>query len=202
MSRDAKPTKAATKASTQAAKPRAAALGWLDRLKRFSFLRRKPTAPPPVLKDSVRPAPAGRRVSSSKPADANGARMLAALKQVLDRHAASRTVLVHLGGVEQALQQHGLDGLQEVPAEVLRRALMQLETLVSDWSEGHLAALRAQLKAALAKPGRASAHARRSGAATGRSADFAESRVQVDEASVSTFMEARARWEQSLTGGR
>lgn len=200
MSRDAKPNKAAAKP----AKPRATSVGWFERL--FSF-RRKPSSPPPLLKDAVERAPAARRSSSSSSPSttagaANGARMLAALKDVLDRHAASRSVLLHLGRVEQALQQQGLDGLQGVPAEVLRRALMQLETLVSDWSEGSLAGLRAQLKAALAKPGRAAGPSRRSGGASGRHADFAESRVQVNEASVSTFMEARARWEQSLTGGR
>lgn len=193
MSRDAKPSKA-----TKPAKPKTASLGWFGRLKLFSF-RRAPASPPPLLKDVVERPPGTRRKAPSA-VDADATRMLAALKVVLDRHAAARSVLVHLRLVEQALQQRGLAGLQDVPTDVLHRALSQLETLVSDWSQGHLAALRAQLKSAMARPGRV-AKPPRDGAAA-RHADFGESRVQVNEASVSTFMEARARWDQSLTGGR
>lgn len=193
-----KPARTAQAAKTRAkpAKPRAKPVGWFERLTRFAFLRK---SAPPTLSDAVgRPPAARRRDASAGRADA--ARMLAALQGVLDRHAASRSVLIHLGLVEQALAEQGLRGLDEVPATVLSRALSQLETLVADWSEVGIAALRAQIKGAMVKPGRADAP-KRSRAAP-KSTEFDNSRLQVNDASVSTFLEARARWESSATGGR
>ncbi len=171
-------------------------VSWFDRFRGF-FRRRGGNVP--VLDQAV-----GRDSRRSSRKGAPDARhTLRALKAVLDRHAASRSVLAHLSVVEQALEHRGVAALDDVPADVLARALSQLEMLVSDWSEGGIAGLRAQLKAAMAKPGRLDAP--RSGAASAKakaSTEFDNSRLQVHEASVSTFMEARARWETSLTGGR
>lgn len=190
--KEAKPARPADKAAAPA---RAQPLGWLDRLRRFSLVR-KSAGVPPTLADAVKPAPRRRDAASGR---ADATRMLAALQGVLDRHAASRSVLVHLGMVEQALARHGVRGLDDVPAAVLARALTQLETLVSDWSEVGIAALRAQIKGAMAKPGRIDAP-KRARAEAARPTDFDNSRLQVNDASVSTFLEARAMWERSATG--
>lgn len=171
--------------------PRARRVSWLDRI-RSLFARPEVVQAPRVTAKGG----AGRRRSS-----ANVAHMLKALKEVLDRHETSRSVLTHLNVVEQALQHRGAAALEGIPAEVLARALSQLEMLVSDWSEAGIAALRAQLKAAMAKPGRFNT-ARGVAKAMKKPDAFDNSRLQVDEASVSIFMEARARWEKSLTGGR
>jgi hypothetical protein len=177
--------------SSKSPKPRARRVNWFDRLKSL-FQNR--VATPPSVNQVLGKAGSGRR---KRQADVS--HMLKALKSVLDRHAASRSVLAHLGVVEQALEHRGLLGLEDVPSDVLGRALSQLEMLVSDWSEVGIAALRAQLKSAMAKPGRSDLPR---GAPKKQSTDFDNSRLQVNEASVSTFMEARARWETSLTGGR
>lgn len=196
-----KPAKATSTAkpgqAAVTAPPRAKSVGWFERLTWFGFLR-KSAGTPPTLSDAVAKPATRRRDAAAGRSDAT--RMLAALQGVLDRHAASRSVLVHLGLVEQALEQHGLRGLDDVPAAVLSRALTQLETLVSDWSEVGIAALRAQIKGAMVKPGRLDAPKRARAAA--KSTEFDNSRLQVNDASVSTFLEARAMWERSATGGR
>jgi hypothetical protein len=164
--------------------------GWLDRLKHLWLrVQRKGAGADPALDGSAR---------RNTPADSPEAVLLrAALKGVLDQHASSRSVLVHLTVLETALGRHGLRALDELPHDVLRRAMSQLETLVSDWSPGNLAALRARLTAALIKHRRANDRRRTSE----RLADFQDSRqLQVKDVSVSTFMEANARWQHSLTG--
>jgi hypothetical protein len=181
-------------------KPRARRINWLDRLK---SLFKKSEATPHSLNHVL--AKAGSRRSGKSgmgqgKSATNVAHMLKALKLVLDRHGASRAVLAHLSVVEQALGHGGLQALEDVPADVLGKALSQLEMLVSDWSEAGIAALRAQIKAAMAKPGRIDVPR---GTRPGKpSTDFDNSRMQVNEASVSVFMDAQARWETSLTGGR
>lgn len=180
--------------------PRARRINWFDRLK--SLFKRPPAAPPTLnhvlaKAGSRGSAKGGRAVGKGA---TNVAHMLKALKLVLDRHGASRSVLAHLSVVEQALGQGGLQALEDVPAEVLGKALSQLEMLVSDWSEAGIAALRAQIKAAMAKPGRFDVP--RGAPASKKSTDFDNSRMQVNEASVSVFLDAQARWETSLTGGR
>lgn len=176
--------------------PRARRINWFDRLK---SLFSKPQAMPPSLNQVLGKA-GSRRSKSSGKSGANVAHMLKALKLVLDRHGASRAVLAHLSVVEQALGHGGVQALDDVPAEVLGKALSQLEMLVSDWSEAGIAALRAQIKAAMSKPGRIDVA--RGRPQSKKSTDFDNSRLQVNEASVSVFMDAQARWETSLTGGR
>lgn len=176
--------------------PRARRTGWLERFKGL-FQRRSAAAAAP---EAAAGKPASRRHKGRGKGKADASHMLKALKAVLDRHEASRTVLAHLGVVEQALEHRGLMGLEDVPEDVLRRALSQLEMLVADWSEAGIAALRAQIKGAMAKPGRFDVP---NGAPRSKkSTDFDNSRLQVNEASVSIFMEARKNWETSLTGGR
>lgn len=176
-------------------KPRARRVSWIERIK--SLFQRRELSPPAV--HQVGKAGSRNGKSNSKGA-ASAAHMLKALKAVLDRHEATRSVLAHLNVVEQALEHRGVAALEDVPTDVLARALSQLEMLVSDWTEPGIAALRAQVKAAMAKPGRLDTPRR--GAQAKKSTDFDNSRLQVNEASVSTFMEAHARWETSHTGGR
>lgn len=180
--------------------PRARRINWFDRLK--SLFQKREVVPPSL--NQVLGKAGSRRPGKSSKSGGKGAtnvsHMLKALKLVLDRHAASRSVLAHLSAVEQALEHNGVQALEDVPSDVLGKALSQLEMLVSDWSEAGIAALRAQIKAAMARPGRFDVA--RGAQSTKKSTDFDNSRLQVNEASVSTFMEARARWETSLTGSR
>jgi hypothetical protein len=178
--------------SSKSSEPRARRAGLFERLRSFF---RKPVATPSGPHQVL--GKAGTRRRKGVP-DAH--RMIKALKGVLDRHAASRSVLAHLSVVEQALEHGGLPALEDVPAEVLGRALSQLEMLVSDWSEAGIAALRAQIKAAMAKPGRFDVP--RGAPPAKKQNDFDNSRMQVNEASVSVFLDAQARWETSATGGR
>jgi hypothetical protein len=169
-------------------------LGWLDRFKRLRFFFQRKSAS--ALLDD--PSEHLASIKQQAAADSSEAALMrAALKGVLDQHASSRAVLVHLSVLEKALGRHGLKALEELPLDVLRRAMAQLETLVSDWSPGNLAALRARLTEALIKQRRANDRRR----TTERLSDFEDSRqLQVKEASVSRFMEANARWQRSLTG--
>ncbi len=164
--------------------------GWLDRLKHLWLrLQRKGPGGDAALDGTAR--------RNTPPDHSEAVLLRAALKGVLDQHASSRSVLVHLTVLEKALGRLGLKAFDELPHDVLRRAMSQLETLVSDWSPGNLAALRARLTASLIKRGRANDRRRTSE----RLADFQDSRqLQVKDVSVSTFMEANARWQHSLTG--
>lgn len=164
--------------------------GWLDRLKLVWLRMQRNGAGVGSATESATPR-------NTQTDQSEAVLLRAALKGVLDQHASSRSVLVHLTVLEKALGRHGLSALDELPHDVLRRAMSQLETLVSDWSPGTLAALRARLTASLIKRGRANDRRRTSE----RLADFQDSRqLQVKDVSVSTFMEANARWQHSLTG--
>jgi hypothetical protein len=188
MSRDAKKKKV----RADEAQP----LGWFEKLKRLRLrFRRKDGNVHLLLED---PAEHLASIKRQTAADTSEAALLrAALKSVLDKHASTRSVLVHLSVLEKALGRHGLQALDELPPDVLQRAMTQLETLVSDWSQGNLAGLRARLTEALIKHGRAKDRRRTSE----RLSDFQNSRqLVVNEASVTTFMEVNAQWEKSLTG--
>jgi hypothetical protein len=180
---------ATTFAANVADKP----LGWFDRLKRL-FKRKAILGDSPDDDPIEHIAAIKRQAATKATATAEAVDLRMALKLVLDRHASSRSVLVHLAVLENALSRHGMKALDELPPDVMRRALSQLETLVSDWSQGGLAALRARITSALVK------HKRRDirRSTTKRLSDFEDSdRLQVDEATVSTFMEANARWQRS-----
>jgi hypothetical protein len=121
-----------------------------------------------------------------------------ALSRVLDLHPSTRSVLLHLVVLEKALRKQGLPGIESLPADVLRKALAQFETLVTDWSSVDLATLRGKVAAALSIHDRAVEKADK-GAVLSRFED--DHRMQVQEASVTTFMEANEEWERSFTGG-
>lgn len=207
--KSAKPaTPKKTEKAAKAAKPKASSaglFGWLSGLfRRKPSYRHDPSVMPMGPGSRLKPR---RKPMAPVPAVAEGAHLLLALKDMLDRNPRSRSVLVHLALVEKALRQSGLKGLQDVPSGVLHKALSQLETLVSDWSQGDLAALRGQIKSALGntpegferKPSAKIVKVKRP---TVQAPELNESRLEVNEASVTTFMEARAQWERSATGGR
>lgn len=197
MSRSAaaKNTRPAKKASPAPAA--ATPDGWFDRLKRLRFrFKRKGVNIQLLLEDPAKHLADIKR-QAAEADTSEGALLRTALKGVLDKHASARSVLVHLSVLEKALGRHGLKALDELPPDVMRKAMSQLETLVSDWSNAHLTVLRAKLIAAVVKHERVGD--RRSTAE--RLSDFEDSnRLQVNEASVTTFMEVNAQWERSLTG--
>ncbi len=75
--------------------------------------------------------------------------LLAQLKDLLDEIPESRGSLKQLVFVEHALQRKGLMVLHRLPLPVLRKALGQLEGLVTNWSPHGLANLRSKLAVAI-----------------------------------------------------
>jgi hypothetical protein len=190
----ARPAKKASPAALAQKAP-----GWLERLKRLRLRFKRQGINIHVLLEDPAEHIAGIKREAAASDSSEAAALTKSLKGVLDQHASARAVLVHLGVLEQALNRHGLKALNQLPPDVMRKAMAQLETLVSDGSNVQLATLRARVTAALVTHERASD--RRSTAE--RLSDFQDSnRLQVNEASVTTFMEANAQWERSLTGGK
>jgi hypothetical protein len=127
----------------------------------------------------------GPKMTPSDTADVQAMRL--ELGAVLDRDPRSRSVLVHLNMLERALKTKGMKAFEDLPAELLRKAMAQLDTLVMDWSARGLTLLRARASGTLART--------RISAGT-RQADFGDTtHVQVREASVTTFMEVEREWE-------
>ena len=116
------------------------------------------------------------------------------LAAVLDQHPESRQVMRHARALERGLEKRGRFALDDLPVKVIRRALEQLDTLVTDWSVEGLSTLRS--KAAVAVADRERIENERD--AVRRSAT--EGEVEVEEASVTTFMRASEEWERSFTG--
>ena len=165
-------------AAAAASAPAAPRRGWFSRV--FGWLWRPLPLGRLIGRTATAPAPEPLRVS-----DEELVRMIRALRALLARHPASRVVLRNLAYVERQLRREGLDALMLMPGHVLRRALEQLESLVQDWSEPPLAALRSHMAQAL--------KAADQGDAAGLLSSF-EDRVQVQEASHSRFLELQRGW--------
>lgn len=104
------------------------------------------------------------------------------LSSLLDLHGDSRLTMRHLACVEQALARHGSRAFKVLPAQVLGKALAQLEVLAVDSRLGEFAELRLRLRqAAGARPGVAAPQ------------DLAHT-VDVSEASHSLFDEMERSW--------
>ena len=130
----------------------------------------------------------GPKMTPSDTADVQAMRL--ELAAVLDRDPRSRSVLVHLNMLERALKTKGMKAFEDLPAELLRKAMAQLDTLVMDWSARGLTLLRARASGTLART--------RISAGTQQVSDFGDTtHVQVREASVTTFMEVEKEWERS-----
>jgi len=121
--------------SSQKASPASGAAkapGWFERLKRLRLrFKRQGLNIHMLLEDPAEHIAEIKRESAV--ADTSEAAMMSkALKKVLDRHASSRTVLAHLALLEKSLNRRGLKALDQLPPEVMQRAMSQLETLVTD----------------------------------------------------------------------
>lgn len=152
-----------------------------------------PAAPPPPPPPPP-PRPPSRAVRGLDEArvDLIGSQLRALLK----RHPQSRSVLRHLGYVEAALRKQGAEALDEVPVDVLKAALQQLEGLVTNWQQEGLAELRSRLAVAVVDRAAEEAAAAEAAAAAPKSdlLDVDARRIQVAEASASDFEAAQAKW--------
>ncbi len=116
------------------------------------------------------------------------------LSAVLDQHPDARTVMRFVRALEHGLRKKGRHALDELPVEVVRRAMGQLDAVVVDWSPEGLCTLRSKAALAIAE---------RERIANIRQAALkldAYEQVEVEEASVTTFMAASEEWERSFTG--
>jgi hypothetical protein len=140
----------------------------------------------PHAKAAGRAAPASKQALDQAELDS----MRGALRQLLDKHAATRKAFVHLHLFEQALAKRGPTAWQRAPDALLRHALRQLEALVINWSDKGLAALRSHMSLTLTERSKAS------GAAGAPAlSDFVNARrVQVDEVSPSDFDRVHREW--------
>ncbi len=173
-------------------------LGLRDRVK-----RRDPAEQVAALTKSVVNS-SSQRPSGAEPATPPAARdsveareMRKALTEVLDQHAASRTTFRHLDAVERALRLKGLPGLSELPLAVLQKALRQLEGLITRWT-GQLAALRSRLSLLIIELEQLT-HAAPTWPMQ-LSVFGHGKKMQVDEMSVSSFLEINEEWERSPAG--
>ena len=71
------------------------------------------------------------------------------LTALLDELAETRPALKHLVFVEHAIGKRGLKALHKLPVDVLEKALVQLEGLVTNWSPVGLASLRSKMAVAI-----------------------------------------------------
>jgi hypothetical protein len=75
--------------------------------------------------------------------------VLQQLQALFEESPGSRVTLRQLVFVEMALQKKGLKALHKLPLPVLRKALEQLESLVTNWSPTGLANLRSRMAVAI-----------------------------------------------------
>jgi hypothetical protein len=67
------------------------------------------------------------------------------LRQLLRQHPQTKTLLRHLAYVERTLRHDGLKAVDDLPLDVMSKALTQLETLVVNWSAMGLGEVRSRL---------------------------------------------------------
>ncbi|MBW8830342.1 MAG: hypothetical protein JF606_13065 [Burkholderiales bacterium] len=115
-----------------------------------------------------------------------------ALNKLLDSHRMTRQVMRHLAYFERALTTHGMQAMSEVPVEVLVASLEQLDSIISNWSNHHLAELRSKMAVAVMERSRDSFH----GATGEQLSNFATaSRLEVADASHSLFIELERQYK-------
>jgi hypothetical protein len=115
------------------------------------------------------------------------------LREVLLRHAASGSSLRELALFERLLRHGGERAFAEPPLELLKFALVQLESVEARMDQPDLVALRARLTLALVEREEL-AHG--PGGVPLRSDFMDERRLKVSEASVSDFAKAEAGWPE------
>ena len=108
-----------------------------------------------VVLEERQPKVLGRAATAPDPELAKlrreAAVMVLELQQLLQENGAARQTTRHLAFVNQALAKRGLTALDELPVNVLRKALHQFEGLVSNWAPVGLAALRSKMAVAVMK---------------------------------------------------
>ncbi len=125
------------------------------------------------------------------PADAAARHMHSALKALLDQYGHARRVMRHLRLLESQLKRSGAKAFDELPADALKTALLQLDSLVADRSAPGLAALRTRLAASISEPEPEAA----ADAQSSKLSDFCNSRrMQVRELSHSDFEDMAKSW--------
>jgi len=139
--------------------------------------------------------PAGEPQAPIETARAEAAPSRAALKALLDPHPQARKVLRHLRYVERALATQGLAVLAAMPVEALAVALKQLDSIASGRSDRRLADLRSKMAVAVMERSNDAPAAD----PADRLSDFVtESRLLVEEASHSVFMELERQYHALL----
>lgn len=132
--------------------------------------------------------PAVRKPSPVERAIAEAAPLRQALKALLDQHPLTRHLMRHLGYLDRALATQGLKALAEVPVEVLATSLQQMDAIVSNWSDRHLADLRSRLAVAVKE--------RSQDGFGNQLSDFATaSRLMVDDVAHSEFEALERQYE-------
>ncbi|HJV96949.1 MAG TPA: hypothetical protein VJ608_12965 [Albitalea sp.] len=99
-----------------------------------------------VFDDTSPPAPSAAPAAGAPPEkDAALRAMRKALHDLLEQHRHVRRVMRHLRHFESALKRSGMRAFDDLPVDVQKTALAQLQSLVSDWSPAGLAELRSRL---------------------------------------------------------
>ncbi|MGA0610991.1 hypothetical protein [Caldimonas sp. KR1-144] len=162
---------------------------------RFVLVDPSDAAPSKKAKAAAPPAPKSR---ASQGLDAGRlALMRTELRMLMKRHPQARALARHLAYFERALHKSGARAYDEVPVEVLRKALIQIEFLVSNWSALGLAELRSRLSIAIGDR-EAELHGPESVQDLRALKGHA---VSVQDATVSQFMEMQRSWLQPAPGG-
>jgi len=121
--------------------------------------------------------------------------MRTALKELLDQHGDTRRVMRHLGLVESTLKRSGTKAIDELPAEVLKAAALQLESLAGGRSTPGLAELRSHLTVVSVAAGAPAEPEERDEAAGNKLSDFCNSkRMQVRELTDLAFEDMTKSW--------
>lgn len=140
-----------------------------------------------------RKPPKPRAPTVAEKAVAEAARQRQALRRLLNQHSLTRRMLRHLAYVERGLATEGLPALDTMPLEVLSLALAQLDAIVSNWSDRDLADIRSRVAVALKERARNLSNDF-AGPAGERSDFLPGSRLMVDEASHSVFLELERQY--------
>ncbi len=105
-----------------------------------------------VVLQSLPPKPSKRQTREQEIAQRESSElqlMRSQLAALLDELPETRPALKHLVFVEHAVGKRGLKALHKLPVDVLEKALVQLEGLVTNWSPVGLASLRSKMAVAI-----------------------------------------------------
>jgi hypothetical protein len=114
------------------------------------------------------------------------------LRLVLDQHPESRAVMRHVRALEYGLHRKGRHAIEEMPIEMLRLGLGQVDLLAGSRRLPGLSLLRSKAAVSIAERERIAAARERN--------RQQQLDVEVGDASHTTFLEANEEWERSLTG--